>query len=394
MYEDIEIMRRLLNRDFFSVTGQCASCHANPVRAVAFSPDGKFLAGGGQELRPWEAKALAFSPDGKRLASGDWDTSVRVWDVATGKALVGPHGMGHPFAGTEGTYLKGFGVIYTITLRPLPENPHAAVAHSSAKPLSDWERVRKQLRGEKVEQPAAVPPPQPSLTEVLLKTLAENGRHFTQLAPQESLSIIVTFRGDGTSAHLIGHKAIDKDGSAGPGGGAGDAAKAATTLADALDSDTRTAAALRFLLAAQDKPSSVQDYELLADLQLKQGRIDEAITAYRKALETKPGPKEHVNLYRKLAQAHLLRKQDAQAREAILKAEQVLKQALKETRAPATMTTVATALPAQLIISVPKQLLDRVGAGQISFDEFRRAAHVEVRAFIGTDGKTTGSPQK
>jgi WD40 repeat protein len=83
------------------------------VRALALSPDGKRLAGGGDDglVRLWDVSAgkltpaagaaplkghtdwllgLAFSPDGKSLASGGYDGTVRVWDVATGKALAVP----------------------------------------------------------------------------------------------------------------------------------------------------------------------------------------------------------------------------------------------------------------------------------------------------------------
>jgi WD40 repeat protein len=80
-----------------------------PVRAMALSPDGAFVAascdeGGKCTFRlwetatgkphPWPAKhvgwvnALAFSPDSKTLATAEQDRVIRLWDVGTGK-LVG-----------------------------------------------------------------------------------------------------------------------------------------------------------------------------------------------------------------------------------------------------------------------------------------------------------------
>ncbi len=74
--------------------------------AMAFSPDGKWLAGrnadgksvvlwDARDLRPvpaWpghtdEINAIAFRRDGARLLSASSDHTVRVWDVATGKCL-------------------------------------------------------------------------------------------------------------------------------------------------------------------------------------------------------------------------------------------------------------------------------------------------------------------
>jgi WD40 repeat protein len=78
---------------------------AGLVRALAMSPDGNLLAGGGdgaaiqlwslpdgkpgtklQDHTDW-VLCLAFSPDGKWLASGGQDSTVRLWDVAAGEKL-------------------------------------------------------------------------------------------------------------------------------------------------------------------------------------------------------------------------------------------------------------------------------------------------------------------
>ncbi|MEP2024664.1 MAG: caspase family protein [Reichenbachiella sp.] len=77
--------------------------HRAAVRAVAYSPDGKFLATGsrdnsiklwqlstGREIRTFlghlsSVNTLAFDPTGQWLASGSSDNSVLIWEVATGK---------------------------------------------------------------------------------------------------------------------------------------------------------------------------------------------------------------------------------------------------------------------------------------------------------------------
>jgi RNA polymerase sigma factor (sigma-70 family) len=98
-----------------SLTGQ-----KKPVRALAFSPDSKLLASGSedssvwvwetatgkvrhrlpddpkelQKLRDGSVRALVFSPDGKTLVVGAGDHSLRFWDVATGKKLREMPGVG------------------------------------------------------------------------------------------------------------------------------------------------------------------------------------------------------------------------------------------------------------------------------------------------------------
>jgi len=79
--------------------------HKDCIYSAAWSPDGKLLASGSYDksVKLWDAAtgtevktlqdhidavfAVAFSPDGKRLASASQDRTVKIWDVATGQRL-------------------------------------------------------------------------------------------------------------------------------------------------------------------------------------------------------------------------------------------------------------------------------------------------------------------
>lgn len=213
--EDVEILRRLLNKACGLPHGQEVRPYKQPYYSTALAPSG--LGG------------MALTDSG---ITGPKPGEAWLTHSHTTAAAVGPF---------DGVYLKGAGVVYTLRVpagAELTFDPHtqrvgvnagcakchqdtpakhasqptAVLAHCTAchtagegkprtEPLSEWEQARRQLRG---ETPAEAEPKGPSkirevlcdpgsLAEQLAAQLSAHARQVRHLGEKESITVVVTF---------------------------------------------------------------------------------------------------------------------------------------------------------------------------------------------------------
>jgi hypothetical protein len=133
-------------------------------------------------------------------------------------------------------------------------------------------------------------------------------------------------------------------------------------------------------------PSTARDHMLLGDLVGKQGKHDEALRHYERALgqlaqQGQPGEVTEKMLRQRAAQA-LLEKGDVEAARKML--DQLLAAQNRQKKYGENKKRDEAAggvdLPGKLIITVPKRLLEKAGAG-LSFEEFRKEAGVQYLTF-------------
>ncbi len=103
-YKEVRLIEPTSGKSIATLPG-----HAETVRSVAFSKDGKLLAAAGGlparkgEVKIWDVDqrkvlttinghadciyAVVFAPDGKSIATSSYDKLIKLWDVETGKEI-------------------------------------------------------------------------------------------------------------------------------------------------------------------------------------------------------------------------------------------------------------------------------------------------------------------
>ena len=401
MYEDVEVMRRLLGdsiaraRPAATSWGFYYSSTPQSVDPLGFHMNRRLAASPSAIWNGLNPRVSADAVYGVPLA---FDYGFPNSNTALFSSL---HVADRPAPTTDGTYLKGVGAVLTITL-DLAEagslEPPAKSASLSAtcarchgatmdakvqpsrpgakpEPVDAWDITLRKVRGEKEPAPEAAPRRSSAreeicipgaLTELVLSNLADYGHRFRELPANEALTVVVSLKG---------------------------AAPAAEVPADNPAAQAR---------------SQAEEQLALADLHAKQGKPDEAIRAYQKAIDVFSKPlrfadttpydqakkaiEEATKVLRsahgKLAQAMLAAGKLDEAKAAIeaAKTAGVRVEGLDSKKAAAPPKP---PMPTKLTVRLTKQAIDSHKAGKTSASELRAAADVEAIGF-----PRVGNPKK
>jgi tetratricopeptide (TPR) repeat protein len=343
MAEDIEILRRVL----------AAKLHSGSNTLLGYTRTGAATNLVGQYLPSSSDSTLWSDPYGGQ----------RSW-------------VSHDGGSVEGVYLPGYGVVLTTTLSGARRDGKPSDDKPVSKPMSDWDRAQAELRGEKPSAtPATSAMRSPSVRDIILHVLADNGNHLTRLRDDEKITVVVTFR-DGET--FFAPQGATFGQSSNPF-----QAMTPSGLTTTNQQGVAPSSALQ-PSGGNKQPSSAHDYEMLGDLHLKQSQYQAAAEAYKKAIaayeEETQGSR--TGDYQRTLSSLLARQAQAQIGLGHNdRAVELLQQARSGASGQNSVTAKAPAskprVPTKLIISATRRQLAALAGGQMNFDEFRRAASIE-----------------
>jgi len=394
MYEDVEVMRRLLG-DSIARARPATTSWGFYYSSTPQFVDPLYFHVGKRNVGPTSVDWTGLYP---RVSANNavYGLPLAV-DYGVGNSntalFSGLHVADRPAPTTDGTYLKGVGVVLAVTmdladagsLEPPAKSAslaatcarcHGATMDTKVQPsrpgpkpeqADAWDITLRRVRGEKEPAAEAAPAAQlareeicvpGAMTELVLSNLAEYGHRFRELPANEALTVVVTLKG---------------------------AAPAAEVPADN---------------PAAQAGSQAEEQLALADLHAKQGKPDEAIRAYQKAIDVFSKPLRFAdttpydqatkaveeatkvlrNAHGKLAQAMLAAGKLDEAKAAIeaAKTAGVRVEGLDSKKAVAPPKPL---MPTKLTVRLTKQAIDSHKAGKTSASELRAAADVEAIGF-------------
>ena len=394
VYEDVEVMRRLLADAFTEARAAGGGGDSQWLRPVLLDPlNGNTIRIAGSDATIWSG---IYQPSLHRYAVGGWVDDLTLANANRNFFMT--YGVNPTPPATDGTYLKGVGPLFNLTLEWAdaaalgPPTKAAGLASNCAhchgtamdqkvKPLTagpkreppdPWDAKLRQVRGEK-ESPTAEPPATHlnrdeiclpgNLTELALNSVATYGHRFRDLPAGERITVVLTVK---------------------------PAQKPATDTSNDAAAQARTQA---------------EEQLALGDLHGKQGKSDEAVAAYRQAVEilskplgfTETTPHDQVtkaveettkslrNAHGKLAQALLTAGRLDEAKAAIEAAKDATVPIKAEKAKPTPPTK--PPLPPKLTVSIAKQAIDDYKAAKINLYELRSAADVEAVGFPAPEAK-------
>jgi cytochrome c553 len=304
---------------------------------------------------------------------------------------------------TDGTYIKGVGVLLDVTIdyseakalkgpvkspalaaqcarchgTAMDQKIQATPAAPKKEAADPWDAQLRQVRGEKVPEAAPAPATRlgseevcvpGKLSDLVVSTVTTYGHRFRELAGGERIVVIVTLKG------------APKPASAEPA--ANDPAAHVKSLAE--------------------------EHLALADLHAKQGKTDDAVKAYQKVVDMLSKPLRFADTtpheqaakltdeatktlraaHGKLAQNLLVAGKLDEAKSAIESAKTATVRLEGAAKPPA---AAKPPLPIKLTVSLGKNAIDEHRAGKINQHELRSAADVEAVGFPQKE-KKSGKP--